>query len=776
MLKQIAILLTILLTMLNAQTPRSVDVKDLIAFPSVRGLDLNADKRVIVYELRKTDFDENRYRNHLWSMGTDGSKARQLTYSSGDEWNPQISPNGHCVAFLSDRPDESGKDGTRIWAMPLSGGEAKPLTDPDRSIIAFKWSSDASQIYYLSPSLQPDQNKSWTEEREAAGFDAIDRTSENPAIELWVVSKENCQHRRLFVGDPGVSDFDVDFKNETLVYSTNYTGDDNDWTETDLFLFSLRDSTLIRQLTEIKGAENVPTFSPDGKLIAYQSPQDYRKPFSQLEIDVISRNGSQIRHLTRDLDLNIGAYSWYNDGAILLEVNAGLNNHIYAVNLSGNFSELSGGSAYLYRSRSQPGSKGIVAVRQTAKGLGEIVYTRGAGYPWKALTNFSAGLNDLHINPQTTFSWKSRDERYKLQGLVVLPHNSGHDPLPLIVSVHGGPASRTDIALEQGNLYQAWASRGFAVFAPNFRGSEGYSAAFQVANYKDLGGGDYHDIMSGVKELIRRGVAHPDSLVIMGGSYGGYMANWAITQTNMFKVALSRYGIFDLKNDFLNSIYAQWELDYMGKPYWDEPSLYRRMSPSTFIKKAKTPTLILHGNEDENTFNSNSRELARALETLDVPHRFFLYPREGHGINEPNHRLDVFEKQVSWVNLHLHRQQAIGGEDWLKGGIRVQVLSADNEATYLNRSGSKFLSVKLLIDGSRLKSNKSIELSDFRLEPMQAGVLGLSSGQILAPTREFSIQLGPEMKTVELELVFPQSHVGNPVLTIQDVGSYLLSP
>ncbi|MCK5794422.1 MAG: prolyl oligopeptidase family serine peptidase, partial [Anaerolineales bacterium] len=261
---------------------------------------------------------------------------------------------------------------------------------------------------------------------------------------------------------------------------------------------------------------------------------------------------------------------------------------------------------------------------------------------------------------------------------------------------------------------------------------------------------------------------------IMGGSYGGYMTNWVITQTNMFEVAVSRYGIFDLKSDFSNSNYAQWELDYLGKPYWDDPGPYRRMSPSYFIKQAKTPTLILHGAEDENTFTSNSRELARALKTLDVPHRFFLYPREGHGMGEPSHRLDVFERQLSWINTHLDRQAALTGEDWLSKDIRVQVLSANNKARFLNRPDESFLSIKILLDGSHLAENQRFTLDDFRLEPDYNRVSGLPSGSVLAQAQNFSFELGPELPVVELELVFPGTDTPKQVLTIRGLGQYLL--
>lgn len=774
-MKRLSIILILLIAnLLAADLPKDINARDLISFPSIRAVELFEPTQTIIYALRETDFSKNSYRQHIWQIKTDGSKNRQLTFSSGDEWSPLISPTGACLAFLSDRPDSEGEKGTRIWGMPLSGGEAKPLSNSDHSILAFDWSADGNFIYYLTPQIRPAETKSWLENREEAGFDGEDRTLEKPRIELWQIDKNTSELKRLFIGDPGVYDFDVHPDDDLMVYATNYTGDDNDWVETDLYLFSLRDSIQVKQLTGFKGSEDSPKFSPDGKHIAYSTPQDPKKPFSQIEIDIVSIEKGNVSRLTESLDLNVSSFRWYTDRSLLLEINQGMNNHIYIAAVNGRTTALSAGQAYFHRTASGPKAQSIAAVRETSTSIGEIVYSRGAGHPWVVLTDQSAALNDLNINPQTNFFWKSRDDRFKLEGLVILPHFSGHDPLPLIVHVHGGPASRTDIALEQYHLLQAWASQGYAVFSPNFRGSEGYSAAFQVANYRDLAGGDYHDIMMGVKELIKRGIAHPDSLVIMGGSYGGYMANWATTQTNKFKAAISKYGIFDLKSDFSNSIYAQWEVDYLGKTYWNDPSAYSRRSPSSFIKNSKTPTLILHGADDENTFTSNSRELARALKTLDVPHRFILYPREGHGMKEPSHRLDVFEKELSWANLHLNRPQPHQGMDWLSSDIRVQVLSVDREAEFLNAPGEQFLAVKLLLDGSNLESSTRVTLDDFELAPSGDVVLGFSSQRMLAPAKYFSLELGPELQAVELDLVFVKTGGNNQTLHIRNVGTFQL--
>ena len=767
------LLILLLLNVGIAEEKKDISARDLLSFPSIRSLELHEAEKIIVYGAREADFETNKLRQHIWMIRTDGSGKRQLTFSSGDEWSPKISPTGSCLAFLSDRPDANGEQGTRIWAMPLSGGEAKPLTDEKRSILDYKWSADGCFIYYLSPENSPGPTESWMDARVDEGFDGEDRTLAKPRVELWQVSRSTSEHKRLFVGDPGVYGFDVDPVGDLMVYVTNYTGDDNDWVETDLFLFSLHDSATVKQLTGFKGSEFSPKFSPDGKYVAYLTPADPKKPYSQYEVDAVSIEKGNVSRLTESLDLNVSKFRWYTNQTLLLEVNQGMQNHLYAASLKGRSTALSGGPAYFYRSSPTPGAQSIAAVRQTATTVSEIVYSKGPGHPWVSLTDHSAALDDLNIHPQINFHWMSRDDRFKLEGLVILPHFSGHEPLPLIVHVHGGPAGRTDIALENGALLQAWASQGFAIFSPNFRGSEGYGAAFQTANYRDLGGGDYQDIMMGVKELIRRGIAHPDSLVIMGGSYGGYMANWAISQTNMFKVAVSKYGIWDLQSDFSNSIYAQWEIDYLGKPYWTDPTAYRRRSPSSYASKIKTPTLILHGADDENTFTSNSRELARALKTLNVPHRFILYPREGHGMYEPSHQIDVFEKSLSWINLHLDRGGPLKGSDWLSDGVRVQIVSVDREAEYLNAPGEKFLSVKLLLDGTRLSAPRRVTLDDISLVPGGEVVLGFSSQKMLAPSKYFSLDIGPDLKAVELDLVFVNP-VNPPILRIQGIGTFEL--
>ncbi len=159
--------------------------------------------------------------------------------------------------------------------------------------------------------------------------------------------------------------------------------------------------------------------------------------------------------------------------------------------------------------------------------------------------------------------------------------------------------------------------------------------------------------MSGVDYLVQRGMADPQRLGIIGGSYGGYMTNWAIGQTDRFKAAVSLFGIFNLVTDFSNSEISRWDPDYMGAYYWEDPEVYRRCSPATYLQNMNTPVLIVHGESDNNTFIANSKEMYQALRARGVTVEFVHYPREGHGLREPNHKLDEMRRCLAWFDRYL---------------------------------------------------------------------------------------------------------------------------
>jgi dipeptidyl aminopeptidase/acylaminoacyl peptidase len=222
--------------------------------------------------------------------------------------------------------------------------------------------------------------------------------------------------------------------------------------------------------------------------------------------------------------------------------------------------------------------------------------------------------------------------------------------LPLITLVHGGPAGRWQDAFEPWG--QMLVSRGYAIFYANIRGSTGYGQKFLESNRADWGGGDFKDLMAGIDSLIQKGIADPERLGIGGWSYGGYMSMWAVTQTNRFKASVAGAGLSDLASEFgteNSSIYDEW---YFGTPY-ERLDGFIRCSPITYIKNIRTPTLILQGEADTTDPIGQSQQFYRGAKRYGAPADLVLYPREGHGIREEKHMLDMYRRILGWYEKYL---------------------------------------------------------------------------------------------------------------------------
>src|SRR5207253_1104835 len=249
----------------------------------------------------------------------------------------------------------------------------------------------------------------------------------------------------------------------------------------------------------------------------------------------------------------------------------------------------------------------------------------------------------LELGSTETVRWQGGDG-WEIQGLLVRP--AGYEPgrrLPLVVQVHGGPASlwphRFYAAV--GLWAQLLAARGIAVLLPNPRGSVGWGSRFSEANLGDMGGQDWRDILAGVDYCVETGVADPDRLGIGGWSYGGFMTAWAVTQTPRFKAAMMGAGVSDWFALMGTTPEPMWteQVHFEAWP-WDDPHAFRKNSPIEFVKQVRTPVLILHGENDNMVAVSQAREFYRALQHYNVPSEFVVYPREGHGIHETAHKLD----------------------------------------------------------------------------------------------------------------------------------------
>jgi dipeptidyl aminopeptidase/acylaminoacyl peptidase len=267
----------------------------------------------------------------------------------------------------------------------------------------------------------------------------------------------------------------------------------------------------------------------------------------------------------------------------------------------------------------------------------------------RAVTDVNARWNTTTIAQPEFVKYKTLDG-LDIEAALLKPLGSASGKRPFVVLVHGGPTGRWADAFEPWG--QLLAARGYVVLYPNVRGSTGYGQRFVEMNRADWGGGDYKDVMAGVDWAIAQGLADPNRLGIGGWSYGGYMAAWAVTQTTRFKAAVSGAPVIDLASEFgteAGSAYDEW---FYGTPY-ERLQGFINGSPITFVKNAKTPTLLLQGEADETDPIGQSQQFYRGLKRYGVDAELVIYPREPHGLREEKHLLDRLNRIISWYDRYL---------------------------------------------------------------------------------------------------------------------------
>lgn len=271
---------------------------------------------------------------------------------------------------------------------------------------------------------------------------------------------------------------------------------------------------------------------------------------------------------------------------------------------------------------------------------------------WKKLTNKNAGMKPAW-GERKSLHWNS--DGYEVQGWLIYPQN--FDPAkkyPLVVSVHGGPSLGVQPSWPSAFAYEmALPAEGYFIFRPNPRGSFGHGESFTRANVKDFGYGDWRDILAGVDEALRVAPIDPHRLGLTGWSYGGYMTMWGVTQTARFRAAVAGAGIANWSSYYGENKIDQWMIPFFGKSVYDDPQVYARSAPLTFIKNVKTPTLILVGDSDGECPTPQSYEFWHALKTSGIETQLVVYEREGHMFVKPEHQHDVIRRAVAWFNDHL---------------------------------------------------------------------------------------------------------------------------
>ena len=596
---------------------------------------------------------------HIWLYTVASGELKQFTSSAKTETQPRWSPDAKYLAFLSDRDEFQ-----QIYLIPADGGEAIRRTEGKRRIQAFEWSPDGKHIAYLAPQPKTDEDEKKEKDKE----DARVADKDEKRAHLWILDTDTWKSRELVSAPWEFNELQWSPTGDSLiVVATDHPESDQETNR--IFTVSLSDGKMT-QLFAPRGPFAAVRVSPDGKLISYLGSRvDGPIPH---DLYLLPVEGGTPRNLTgKTLDRLVESYVWRPDGKLLASIAEGFRNRFVLIDSNGaaetlfdpqmstqNFDNVArtllsaktSSTTFKQAVPTNPANP-IAFVGENMARPAELFLWDGKSAP-AAVSHFNQSFNNVALASPEFLHYKSFDGR-QIEAALLLPTNSASTTkLPTVLHIHGGPTGNWSDDFDSWG--QLLANAGYAVFLPNVRGSTGYGYEFMALNRGDWGGGDFRDVMAAADYLVQRGIADPERLGIAGWSYGGYMAEWAITQTNRFKAAVSGAGMSNLATEFGTENHPSYDEWFYGLPY-EKQEGFLRSSPITYIKNARTPTLILQGTEDVIDPLGQSLELYRALKRYGVETELVTYPREGHGLKEEKHLVDRLQRMVAWFDKYLKK-------------------------------------------------------------------------------------------------------------------------
>jgi dipeptidyl aminopeptidase/acylaminoacyl peptidase len=586
---------------------------------------------------------------------------RRLTAAPGrrvhDERSVAWSPDGRRIAFLSDaeRPGQ-----LQLYVAAAAGGAARKLTHVRGFLAAPGWSPDGRTIAVLFTENATRQAGPLVAETPETG-EIVEATTEQ---RLALVDVASGRLRQVSPPDMYVYEYDWSPDSRRFAVVAAHGNGDNNWYVAELYTLdpaapAAPASTAMTSIHKPSRQIAYPRWSPDGRRIAFIGGLMSDEGAVGNDVFSIDAAGADLRELTPKMRASATWLAWGPGGSeiLLAEYVDGETGFAAVDARSGEIHPLWSGP----EQASADGRGETLSV--AADGRTAAVIRSSFGRPpevwagrigeWRQVTSRNAGLAPLWGEAKS-LHWQS--DGYSVQGWLLAPPGAPAPgrKYPLVVNVHGGPAAMTASHWPgAADRAAALAAQGYYVLFPNPRGSFGWGEEFVRANVKDFGYGDLRDILAGVDAAVAQAPIDGGRVGITGWSYGGYMSMWAVTQTDRFKAAVIGAGLANFQSYYGENQIDQWMIPYFGASVYDDPAVYARSSPITFVKRVKTPSLLLVGERDGECPAPQSYEFWHALKTLGVETRLVVYENEGHHFQQPAHRRDLVDRTVRWFDEHL---------------------------------------------------------------------------------------------------------------------------
>jgi dipeptidyl aminopeptidase/acylaminoacyl peptidase len=631
-------------------------IDDLLTIKSVGGTQISPDGKLVAYTVGFGDFKQDAFITQIWLAQSDSGKTFQLTRGDKSSTGPRWSPDGRWLAFLSNRQD----DKNQIFLINPDGGEAQQLTKSETAITNFAWSEDGKTIAYAATEPQPQPLK---DRKDYLGDYDVVRNGYS-YVHLWTLNVADAMNapavgkQRTKKKDFSVDSFSWSPDGASIAFSATMNPDLIQGVTSDIYLLKLKDDS-VKKIVDAPGPDNGPRFSPDGKQIVFSSAMGNKTFFAtNSRLAVVSVDGGTPKSITDSFDENPGLLEWKTDGIYFTGLQKTAS-HLFRVDpASGKISRVSAPDNLMAGSFSMTRTGDRLAfVAGSTTAMNELFVSEVKTFAPRKLTDMTEQARSFTLGARELISWKSKDGA-TIEGVLIKPPNfDATRKYPLLCIIHGGPTGvdRPLLLTPDARYYPSdiWAARGALILKVNYRGSAGYGEAFRKLNVRNLGVGDAWDVLSGVDFLINKGWVDRNRIACMGWSQGGYISAFLTTSTDRFAAISVGAGISNWATYYYNTDITPFTINYLGNDPAIDPEIYQKTSPMTYIKSAKTPTLIQHGELDRRVPIANAYELRQGLEDRGVKVEMVVYKGFGHGITKPKSMRAVMQHNLSWFNYYI---------------------------------------------------------------------------------------------------------------------------
>ncbi|EHJ02247.1 acylamino-acid-releasing protein [Clostridium sp. DL-VIII] len=660
---------------MNINEKTYLSIEELISLPTLSGINISDDGKNVAFVKKTTNWKDNKYSNHIWIYEKDKGQCYQLTTGDIDCTSPLWSPDSKHIAYLSSVGDVDKKK-NQIFVKSVDDYSSSRITDEKEGISKFKWEPTGKGFYYVAHSKESEEIK---KRKEIYGdFQHVGKEYQNNFLYYIEIKKgiqksndkydylegssstgknknENSIAYQLNHGkDFHIHEFDISNDGKKVVFMATPSPDEEDYQNGDLYVLDIKS----RELHKMNGKKlflGSVCFSPNGTKICYtasiREKDYYKKHITDSTLEIYDINSGELIQPLTDFDSTVIPIRWTAKGILIIWQDK-TNYLIGLLSEDGKVDMLSEKTDCFIMDVSITDNGNHISYSKATSNETFEVYLDD-----KKITNENSIFKGKLKSNRKVISWKSSDD-LEIEGVLSTSIEfDSNKKYPLLVLIHGGPGWAS-FPIHSGCFNEKYPieqfiEKGFIVLEPNYRGSSGYGNEFLKANYKNLGIGDYNDVISGVDMLVDKGIADKDRVGVMGWSQGGYISAFCSTYSDRFKAISVGGGISDWITYYANTDIPQFIRRYLGDDPWSDPEIYAKTSPITYIKSACTPTLIQHGENDAGVPAQNAYELYQGLRDMEVDTELVIFKGMGYSSGQPGINVAIMKQNLMWFSHYI---------------------------------------------------------------------------------------------------------------------------